>query len=186
MPYDCVREWRAWQGEAGAVARVKALESRLSLRRAVQRAMVMGRLYGGGALIVGTRESDPAALAAELCPEALGENGLAFLHPVSRWQLAVDDIERDPLSPWYGEPTAYLVTAPERGTLTLHPSRFIRFLGAPLADPALMEADLWSDSVLTVLYDAIHAVALTTTCATSLMHEAKVEIVTVPNLSPNT
>ena len=183
VPYDCVREWRAWQGEAGAVSRMKALESRLNLRRAVQRAMVMGRLYGGGALIVGTRETDTAALAAELRPEALGENGLAFLHPVSRWQLAIDDIERDPLSPWYGEPTAYLVTAPERGTLTLHPSRVIRFLGAPLADPGLMGADFWSDSVLTALYDAIHAVALTTAGATSLMHEAKVDVVTVPNLS---
>ena len=183
VPYDCVREWRSWQGEAGAVARVKALESRLNLRRAVQRAMVMGRLYGGGALLIGTRETDPAALARELRPETLGEGGLAFLHPVSRWQLAVEEIERDPLSPWYGEPKAYQVVAPERGTLTLHPSRVIRFLGAPLADPALMGADLWSDSVLTALYDAIHAVALTTTGATSLMHEAKVDVVTVPNLS---
>ena len=183
MPYDCVREWRSFQGEAGAVARVKALESRLNLRRAVQRAMVMGRLYGGGALLIGTRETDPAALARELRPETLGEGGLAFLHPVSRWQLAVEDIERDPLSPWYGEPKAYQVVAPERGTLMLHPSRVIRFLGAPLADPALMGADLWSDSVLTALYDAIHAVAITTTGATSLMHEAKVDVVTVPNLS---
>ena len=41
----------------------------------------------------------------------------------------------------------------------------------------------WSDSVLQTLYDAIHAVALTTTGATSLMHEAKVDVVTVPNLS---
>ncbi|MCW6510978.1 anti-CBASS protein Acb1 family protein [Lichenifustis flavocetrariae] len=46
-----------------------------------------------------------------------------------------------------------------------------------------MGADLWSDSVLTALYDAIHAVALTTTGATSLMHEAKVDVVTVPDLS---
>ena len=37
--------------------------------------------------------------------------------------------------------------------------------------------------MLTALYDAIHAVALTTTGATSLMHEAKVDVVTVPNLS---
>ena len=183
VPYDCVREWRQCQGEAGAVSRVKALESRLNLRRAVQRAMVMGRLYGGGALIVGTRESDPAALAAELRPEALGEGGLAFLHPVSRWQLAVDAIERDPLSPWYGEPKSYEVSAPERGPLRLHPSRVIRFLGAPLADPGLAGADTWSDSVLVALYDAIHAVALTTTGATSLVHEAKVDVVTVPNLS---
>ena len=34
-----------------------------------------------------------------------------------------------------------------------------------------------------MLYGAIHAVALTTAGATSLMHEAKVDIVTVPNLS---
>ena len=102
---------------------------------------------------------------------------------MSRWQLAVYETERDPLSPWYGEPKSYEVTAPERGVLVLHPSRVIRFLGAPLADPALMGADLWSDSVLVALYDAIHAVALTTTGATSLVHEAKVDVVTVPNLS---
>ncbi len=44
-------------------------------------------------------------------------------------------------------------------------------------------ASVWSDSVLQALYDAIHAVALTTAGATSLMHEAKVDVVTVPNLS---
>ena len=52
----------------------------------------------------------------------------------------------------------------------------------PLPDPTLAPT-FWSDSVLQALYDAIHAVALTTTGATSLMHEAKVDIVTVPNLS---
>ena len=41
----------------------------------------------------------------------------------------------------------------------------------------------WSDSILQALYDAIHAVALTAAGATSLMHEAKVDVVTVPNLS---
>ena len=42
---------------------------------------------------------------------------------------------------------------------------------------------MWSDPVLLALYDAIHAVALTMAGATSLMHEAKVDVVTVPNLS---
>ena len=103
------RRGRSYRAGEGA-------RSRLNLRRTVQRAMVMGRLYGGGALIIGTRESDPAALAAELRPEALGEGGLAFLHAVSRWQLAVDTIERDPLSPWFGEPKSYQVVAPSRST----------------------------------------------------------------------
>ncbi len=37
--------------------------------------------------------------------------------------------------------------------------------------------------MLLALYDAIHAMALTTAGARSLMHEAKVDVVTVPNLS---
>ena len=41
-----------------------------------------------------------------------------------------------------------------------------------MPDPTL-GLSVWSDSVLQVLYDAIHAVALTTTGATSLMHEAR-------------
>ena len=78
----------------------------------------------------------------------------------------------------YGAPKAYQVVAPSAA-----PWCCIRFLGTPLADPALSGADLWSDSVLTALYDAIHAVALITAGATSLMDEAKVDVVTVPNLS---
>lgn len=47
----------------------------------------------------------------------------------------------------------------------------------------LAGTQLWSDSVLQTLYGAIHAVALTAAGTTSLVHEAKVDIVTVPNLS---
>ena len=56
----------------------------------------------------------------------------------------------------------------------------VRFLGNACPDPGFGP---WSDRVLQVLYDAIHAVALTTTGATSLMHDAKVDIVTMPNLA---
>ena len=66
--------------------------------------------------------------------------------------------------------------------MRLHPSRVMRFLGNAWPDPTV-GASVWSDGVLLALYDAIHAVALTTAGATSLMHEAKVDVVTVPNLS---
>ncbi len=49
----------------------------------------------------------------------------------------------------------------------------------PVPDPSLA-ASVWSDSVLKALFDAIHAVALTMAGTTSLMHEAKVDAVTVP------
>ncbi len=183
VPYDSIREWREWAGDRKDVAAIEAAERRLNLRRALQRAMILGRLYGGGALLIGTDEPDPAALATPLYPETMRPGSLRFLHVVSRWQLAVTAINHDPLDPYYGEPDRYRLTSPERGELALHPSRVIRFLGNPLPDPLLYGAQLWSDSLLQTLYDAIHGVALTTTGATSLIHEAKVDIVTVPNLS---
>ena len=182
VPYDMVREWRAWSGDRAAVAAAELAEKRFGLRKLVQRALTLGRLYGGGAIIIGTGESDPAALASELVPDRLRPGDIKFLHGVSRWQLSAPTVNRDPLSRWFGEPDLYEITAPTRGALQLHPSRVIRFLGNELPDPWL-GVSAWSDSVLQTLYDAVHAVALTTTGATSLMHEAKVDVVTVPNLS---
>ncbi len=46
--------------------------------RAVQRALVLGRLYGG-AIVIGTSETDPAALARPLAPDRLPVGGLAFV-----------------------------------------------------------------------------------------------------------
>ena len=98
--------------------------------------------------------------------------GLAFFHVVSRRQLGAPGLDRDPLSPWYGEVEFYEVSAPGRGALQLHPSRVVHFLGNPWPDPSLAPTP-WSDSVLQALYDAVHAVALTMAGATSLMHEAR-------------
>ncbi len=183
VPYDSVRAWREWAGDRAAVEAVERAERSLGLRRAVQRAMVLGRLYGGGAIILGTDEGDAAALAAPLHPEAVRPGSLRFLHVVSRWQLGVADTVRDPLDPHYGEPDGYRLAAPGRAELVLHPSRVVRFLGNPYPDPLLYGAPLWSDSVLQALYDAVHGVALATAGATSLVHEAKVDVVTVPGLS---
>ncbi len=181
VPYDMVRAWRSWSGHRADVARFEAAERRLGLRKTVQRAMVLGRLYGGGAILIGDLEDDIAALARPLDPR-LPRGGLRYLHAVSRWQLGVSEIELNPLSPWCGEPKCYTLSAPGLSPLELHPSRVVRFLGNPLPDPSVAGA-LWSDSVLQSLYDAVHAAALSLAGATSLLHEAKVDVVTVPNLS---
>ncbi len=181
VPYDSVRAWRSWSGHRADVARFEAAERRLGLRKTVQRAMVLGRLYGGGAILIGDGEQDIAALARPLDPR-LPRGGLRYLHAVSRWQLGVSEIDLNPLSPWCGEPKSYTLSAPGLSPLELHPSRVVRFLGNPLPDPSVA-GGLWSDSVLQSLYDAVHAAALSLAGATSLLHEAKVDVVTVPNLS---
>ena len=70
VPYDSVRAWRSWSGHRSDVARFKAAERRLGLRRTVQRAMTLGRLYGGGVVIIGDREMDIARLAQPPDPPA--------------------------------------------------------------------------------------------------------------------
>ncbi|HEX4766967.1 MAG TPA: anti-CBASS Acb1 family protein, partial [Lichenihabitans sp.] len=57
VPYDMVREWREWAGDRPCVAAAEAAERRLNLRKVLQRALTLGRLYGGSAIIVGTNES---------------------------------------------------------------------------------------------------------------------------------
>jgi len=101
--------------------------------------------------------------------------GATSLLHISRRQLNAPAVECDPLSPRFGEAVSYEVVAPERGALQLHPSRVVRFLGNAWPDPTV-GASVWSDSVLLALYDAVHAVALTTAGATRLMHEAKVDV----------
>ena len=101
VPYDMVRAWRAWSGHRADVDRIEAAERRLGLRKAVQRAMTLGRLHGGGAIVIGDGEPDPAKLAQPL-DERLPRGGLAFLHAVSRWQLGASSLDGNPLSPWCG------------------------------------------------------------------------------------
>ncbi len=86
VPYDMVRAGREWSGHRADVTRIEAAERRLGLWPALKRALVLGRLYGGGAIVVGTAESDPAALARPLDPGAQPRDGVTFLQAESRWQ----------------------------------------------------------------------------------------------------
>ena len=181
VPYDIVREWRAWSGHArrrgadggrGAPARpAQGDAARHGAGPALWRRRHPAR-HGRDR----PRQTRPAARRA---PAARRPQVPACRQPLAARRRGLD---ADPLSPWFGEPALYELSAPGRAPLALHPSRVVRFLGHPLPDPTLAPS-FWSDSVLQVLYDAVHAVALTTAGATSLMHEAKVDIVTVPNLS---
>ena len=62
--------------------------------------------------------------------ETVRRGGIDYLHVLSRWDLRTGELDRDPLSPFFGEPTFYEITAGQR-TVRIHPSRVIRFVGAP-------------------------------------------------------
>ena len=90
----------------------------------------------------------------ELDINAVGKGDLAFVHVVTRWQLAAGQMIRDITSPWFGEPSYYqrnnVAVAPAIGnveqvpqssmgyqpgeTLFIHPSRVVRLMGLDYPD----------------------------------------------------
>lgn len=178
--YDMTREWRNWQAEQDAIEAIEKVEKQFSIRRKVMRAMIRARLYGGGALVLGVNQGSPES---ELDIERLGKDSLKWVHVMSRHELTVQDIIRDVGDPRYGEPRFYSASSIDRA-MTIHPSRVIRFVGAELPD-INQGMDGWGDSVLDALDEAVRHAGLTSSGIASLVHEAKIDVIRLPNLMAN-
>jgi hypothetical protein len=98
--------------------------------------------------------------------------------------LHVNEIDRDPSSQTFGEPLFYTLGSQTQGSVQIHPSRVLRFIGNDRLDIDF-NVDGWGDSVLMAMYDAIHHAALSTAGIAELIHEAKVDVIKVPNLGMN-
>ncbi|TSD85613.1 DUF1073 domain-containing protein [Mycobacterium sp. KBS0706] len=177
-PFDMTREWRRWHAAPEQIAAIEAEEARLDVQRKVARALRLARLYGGAALVLGAGDGDPAQ---PLPP--LGRGALRYLHVTHRWEIMPGEIDRDVLSPGFGEPGWYQVASAGRGGVRLHPSRVVRLAGAELPDGA--GTDGWGDSVLQAVMDAIRQAGLAAQGVATLIHEAKLDVIRIPQLTQN-
>ncbi|MFE0754164.1 DUF1073 domain-containing protein [Inquilinus sp. NPDC058860] len=175
-PFDMTREWRRWHAAPDQIEAIEAEEARLGVQRKVARALRLARLYGGAALVLGAGDGDPAQ---PLPP--LGRGALRYLHVMHRWEIAPGEIDRDVLSPGFGEPGWYQVASAQQGSVRLHPSRVVRLPGAELPDGA--GADGWGDSVLQAMMDAIRQAGLAAQGVATLIHEAKLDVIRIPQLT---
>ncbi|MGO4641699.1 DUF1073 domain-containing protein [Mesorhizobium sp. 2RAF45] len=176
--FDAVRSWRDWQAEGDSIEPIEAEEKRLNVRGKVFEAKVKARLWGGAAIHIGTGDADLAAL---LEIERVGKGGVKYLTVLSRRQLTAGEIDRDPASEFYGQPKFFTLTA---GTaqVQIHPSRLVIFQGNTQPDVDLVEGQSsWGDSVLQSVMDAIKQADGTAANIASLVFEAKVDIIKVPN-----
>lgn len=177
---DALRKWRTFNTDKSPL--IEAEESRLGLKRKTLEAMVKGRLFGGAAIYIGT-DQDPSE---PLNVERIGKGGLKYLTVMAKRELAVTEIDNDPMSPRYGKPAAYQV-AGAKEFVTIHPSRLAIFVGDELADPWLTGgADQgWGRSVLEAAHSAIINAEGTFANIASLIYEANVDVIGVPDLSRN-
>jgi phage-related protein (TIGR01555 family) len=184
---DSCRKWRNWQAESDQIGLIEAEERRLNLRGKVLEASKKARLFGGAALFIGIGDADPSR---PLDIERVGKGGLRHLTVLTRRQLAAGEIERDPTSEWYGKPKFYTLTGASGTQVAIHPSRLVIFNGAMAPDEdfggALEQGSHgWGESVLTATLGAIKNADSTAANIASLVFEAKIDIIKVPQFSAN-
>lgn len=178
VPFDMTREWREWQAEDTEIEKLEAAERELRIRDKVARALQLARLYGGSAIYIGIAGTTDPRLPLNINTVRAGS--IEYLHVLTPLDINVGAIDRDPLSPFYGEPAYYEIGQGRR--VPVHPSRIIRFVGAGLPDP-LRSNQVWGDSILQVVNDAVMAASSSQQHVASLIPEMKIDVVRIPGLS---
>lgn len=169
---DATRKWRQWRAQKDQITKIERLETRLHVKKRVQKALTDARLYGGSAIYINVDTPDqesPLRVGDEIKSlVVLGRNSLIPSAPV-----------RDIYSEYYGRPEFYEITGGETGTTArIHASRFIIFTGAELpADASTIGMNQgWGDSVLQSTMDEINNCGATMANIASLVFEAKVDV----------
>lgn len=176
-PLDATRRWRGWQATKEQIEKIEAEEKRLDVRGKVKQALTRARLFGGAALFIGTGERDTSQ---PLNPERVQAGGIKYLTVMNRRQLSSTELEQDPQSPLFGKPKAYRLAG---SVIDIHPSRLVIFIGAEHPDPELAVGNEfgWGDSVLQAVFDAIKQSDGTMANTASLVFEAKVDVIKIPD-----
>ena len=183
--YDATRAWRAWQTDTDKSEKLEDLESELKVSRHLRNALIMARLYGGSALILGV---DRGRSSDELDIKSVRKGDFKFIVPVSRYALGTGPLITDVMSPNYGKPEYFTrnLTSSTASPLEyqIHPSRVIIMQGMGLPDP-FSSGEIWGDSVLQVCLDAVQGATGVVQAVATLVQEAKIDVIKIPDLSQN-
>lgn len=177
---DACRKWRDWQAKKPQIEAIEDEEKRLNVKGKVLEALKKARLFGGAALYIGTGDADPSK---PLEVERIGRGGIRYLNVIVRRKLSAGEIERDPESEWYGKPKDYTLSGNNGQQVVIHPSRLVLFSGAMPADDEISTNAWqgWGDSVLQSTLDAIKNADSTAGNIASLVFEAKVDVIRIPD-----
>jgi uncharacterized protein len=179
---DALSKWRVWQGTAKEVKPLEHTERRLGMQDKLIQAYVLARILGGAALYIGTTDKD---ISKPLDPSKMGKDGLRYLNVLPRTALTTGPLEKDVESPYYSKPAYYEVknTEGEKRTL-IHPSRLVILIGDRHIDPWNAEGDTigWGHSIIQSSYTALKNSAATDDNVASLIFEANINIISIPDL----
>lgn len=180
---DAVREWREWQAGAKQISMIEAEEKRLNLQAMVAKAKKWARLRGYAALYIGTGDNDASQ---PLRVDRIRKGGIRFLAPLSRLHLTPGDLQLDPEQPGFNEPAFYTLATAGSSGVEIHPSRLAIFCGEDVPDDEQhYAAQGMGDSVLQSTLRAVSDTDAAFGNVLSLIYEAKVDVVKIPNFTEN-
>jgi hypothetical protein len=175
-----IREWRQWQGTASTVRQLEEAEENWGYRNKINLAIKLAAKDGGAAILIGVNDGNLPNEPLE--PSRVTRNGLQYMHVVSKWDLSWGEIDRDPMSPWFGQPREYRIFDSTRAAIAIHPSRVIPFVPIPRLDLGGWD-DPWGDSVFERLHDPLRDAIAAFQGVSAMYQESKVDVIKIPNLS---
>jgi len=128
--------------------------------QAVTEAAIWGRLYGGGAVLIGT----DGPMDEPLDVETMRPGSLRYLMALDRLSLSVADWYSNPTEDKFGEPRIYTITREGGGGTTatagslVHESRLVMFGGAMTSERMRTRNEGWDLSVLQRPHDVLRDV----------------------------
>lgn len=183
IPQDMIRAGRQWQATKEQITAIENYEklSTINLWPKIREALVRSRIMGGAALFIGIRDADPST---ELRVEDIGPGDLSYLTVIDRYSITYQEVERDPQSPWYGDPKMWSVSSGQGSTVLIHPSRIIKFLGSPIVTRYTtgLNNEVWGDSVLMRVYEAVKNATSAQQHIAGLIPDARTDVLYIPEL----
>lgn len=184
IPNDMLREWRTWEADDKQREKIEKLERKLKLKKKLKKALQYERVYGGSAIYLGTDTANPEL---PLDINTLKEDGLKYIHVFSAFDLTSQDniLNEDIRSERFGLPEIYHLSRSNttNAYVPIHYSRLIVFGGAEVPDIYRQANSGWGDSIFQVLDNAIKSAETAHSGISSLIHEAKVDVIKVPDLA---
>lgn len=167
IPEDCFKRGYQWVAEPEQVNLIEAEESKHQIKKKKKQALAFSRRYGEAYIYFDTGQN----VSDELRVDAVRRGGLRFVNVLRSIDMTPGEIESDPMSPYFNQPSYYQI-----GTAKVHPSRVCRFINGE--DPDTNRGV----SVLAYMLGPIVAAETTRDNTVALTTEALIDIMKVKNL----